>query len=268
MTPPAALLEALDANMAVHAGWIQQRLPGMVVRQDLGFVLVDSGLATDTFNLVCRTRLTEENALARATEGIEWFRMRGRPFSWWVSPADAPSTLGTTLTSLGLEAAEGEVAMTANIQSLVPEPLPDGLAVRRAETPAQLREFAAINAANWSPPDEHVTHFYEAAAPVLIGGDAPLAYHVAYLRGVAVATVEVTTAAGIAGIYNVSTLQHWRNRGFASALLRQVLASARDEGILGAALQAAPAAAGVYRRLGFQPIGSVTEYKPRPAAPT
>jgi ribosomal protein S18 acetylase RimI-like enzyme len=258
----AALAEALDANMAVHAGWIQRRLPGMDVRDDLGYLLVDAGLATDTFNLICRARLSARDAAERAAVGLAWFRERRRPFSWWVGPADTPAGLGAILMRLGLRPAEGETAMAAAIDSVRPAPLPDGLVVRRAETPAQVREFAAINAANWDPPDADVMRFYEAAAPVLLERDGPIALHIAYLRGVAVATVEVTTAAGVAGIYNVSTLAHWRNRGFATALLGQVLAGSRDRGILRAVLQAAPDAAGLYRRLGFEAIGEVIEYKP------
>ncbi len=261
-----ALLEALDENMAVHAGWIQRRVPGMTVRDDLGFVLVDSGLATDTFNLVCRTRLDPADAEARSAEGIEWFRSRGRPFSWWVSPADTPAGLGSTLARLGLEVAESETVMSADIARVLPEPLPDKLDVRRAETSAQLREFAAINAANWSPPDEDVLHFYETAAPELLGGESPLRFFVAYLQGVAVAAAEVTIAAGIAGIYNVSTLEYWRGRGYAGALLRHMLVGARLEGALHAGLQAAPGAVAVYQRLGFESVGEVTEYKP-PRAP-
>ena len=152
--------------------------------------------------------------------------------------------------------------MAADIASLLPEPLPEGLDVRRAETPAQRREFAAINAANWDPPDDFVLLFYEAATSVLLEREAPIALYVAYQRSVAVATVEVATGGGVAGIYNVSTLSHWRNRGFASALLRQVMVKARDRGIHRAALQAAPDAAGIYRRLGFESFGEVTEYKP------
>lgn len=258
----AALAEALDANMAVHAAWIQRRLPGMEVRDDLGYLLVDAGLATDTFNLICRARLSARDAAERAAVGLAWFRERRRPFSWWVGPADTPAELGAVLMGLGLHPTEGEIAMAADIASILPEPLPDGLEVRRAETPGQVREFAAINAANWDPPDEDVMRFYEAATPVLLEPETPIALHVACFRSVAVATVEVTTAAGVAGIYNVSTLAHWRNRGFATSLLRHVLAESGDGGILRAVLQAAPAAAGVYRRLGFEPIGEVTEYKP------
>lgn len=70
----AALTEALDENMAVHAAWVQRHLPGMHVRDELGYVLADSGLGTDTFNLVCRTRLSDQDAAERAAGAIAWFR--------------------------------------------------------------------------------------------------------------------------------------------------------------------------------------------------
>jgi GNAT superfamily N-acetyltransferase len=181
-----------------------------------------------------------------------------------VSSADRPAALSSLLTDHGLARAETETAMVAHLGQLEPLPL-RGFQVRRARTPEQICEFATINAANWAPPDEDVLRFYEAATPLLLSEAAPLRCYVGYAEGVAVAAAEVTIAAAVAGVYNVSTLEAWRGRGFASALLRHALLDARAEGTSRAVLQAAAGATGLYRRLGFIPAGEITEFKPSAA---
>lgn len=263
MSPPdPALLAALDTNLVTHSSWIARRLPGMEVVDEDGLVLVDSGLVCDTFNFVSRAHLTDANVRAGVDRALRWFRSRGRPFSWWVGPADTPPDLGHILEQEGLEAAESELAMAAPLAGLPRVAVPEGLEVMRALTPGQIGDFAVINAANWSPPDPNVVEFYARATGLLADPACPLRLYVGYVHGRPVATSEVTLAGGVAGVYNVATLASWRRRGIASAVLRAALADAAAGGVDTAVLQAAPDGVGVYRRLGFVPFGHIQEYKP------
>jgi hypothetical protein len=68
--------------------------------------MVDSGQRCDTFNIVCRTRLSGEAARTRIREVVERFAAVGRPFSWWLSPGYQPPELGELLRAAGLQPAE------------------------------------------------------------------------------------------------------------------------------------------------------------------
>ena len=68
----------------------------MQVLAESGLVLIDSGLPCDTFNIICRARLTADQAPQRIREAIAFFHSVGRPFSWWVGPAER-LVLGNTL---------------------------------------------------------------------------------------------------------------------------------------------------------------------------
>lgn len=259
---PTALAESADANFFVHAAWVAMRSPGMRA-EDGDLALIDSGLPCDTFNFVLRARLPPERASARAREAIGHFRSAGRPFSWWVGPADRPANLGEILEAEGLRRSESEVAMAADLGKLRDAPTnPGGLEVRRARTEGELRDFARVNAANWSPPDPHVLRYFEAAAPLLLGPDSPLSFYVGYLDGAAVAASELAAGGGVAGLYNVSSLESHRRRGFGTAMTLAPLLDARARGLGVAVLQASADGAGVYARLGFRPFGSIVEFKP------
>jgi ribosomal protein S18 acetylase RimI-like enzyme len=252
-----------DENFVIHATWAVERTPGMACRIRDDLVIADSGLPCDTFNFVCRARLDPGTARPAAAAAIAHFGRAGRPFSWWVGPADRPAELGAMLESVGLERAESELAMAMDLASLPDEapPVP-GLDVRRVRSAEELEAMARISAENWSPPDQQVITFYRRAAAALLSGDAPQRFYIGVLDGHPVATAEATVAAGTAGLYNISTRAEFRGRGIGSVMTWRPLRDARADGCDLAVLQAAPGAVGIYRRLGFTPFGRITEYKP------
>lgn len=132
----------------------------------------------------------------------------------------------------------------------------------RAQTPKALQHFAAIVAANWSPPDPWVPRFYELAAPVVLIDESPLWYFVGYCEGEAVASVEVVLGGGVAGLYSVCTLEAYRRRGFGTALTAHALLAAKAAGCRHAILQASAEGARIYARAGFEAFGEINEYKP------
>lgn len=264
----ASVAQRGDENFVVHATWAVDRTPGMASHVTPHLVIADSGLRCDTFNFICRARLDARRAPDVAAATVAYFQERGRPFSWWVGPADQPNDLGRTLEAVGLARAETELAMALPLGELpghmasVP-----GLEVRRVGGPAELDTFAELSAANWTPPDPNVIAFYRLAAGALLDPESPQWLYVGYLEGVPVATAEATVAGGAAGLYNISTRPPYRGRGIGSMMtwrpLRDALARGCDLGVL----QAAPEGVSIYRRLGFRPFGDITEFKPRSEGP-
>jgi len=256
----ADLAHAAAENLSCHFTWVQSRVPSMRASVTPELVLADCGFECDTFNAVSRTRLAAAMARARASEAIAWFE--GRPFSWWISPGDRPGDLGATLESLGLVAAEGELAMACELRGLDPAAEAAALRVRRVRTPEELESYARLLAALWNPADPGVLQFYREGAPHLLSADCPLRLYLGSWEGTPVATAELTMAGAAVGLYNISTRPDHRGRGIGSAMTRAPLLQARNEGHRLAVLQAAPAGVGIYRRIGFESFGEIVEYKP------
>lgn len=98
----------------------------------------------------------------------------------------------------------------------------------------------------------------------LLSGVDPHAYHV---LGVRVADQDVATAIafdhdGDCGIFNMGTLEPFRRRGLATALLWRHLEDAIGRGCSTASLQSTPMAEGVYTAVGFHDLGRFFEYVP------
>ncbi len=139
---------------------------------------------------------------------------------------------------------------------------PVGLEVRRVGSATELAHFAHVVAANWTPPDDNVLHFYQQASSILLAPDSPQWLYVGYLDAQPVAAAEGTVAGGVIGLYNVCTLSNYRRRGFGAALTQQPLLDAREMGYRTGVLQAAAAGVGIYQRIGFRQFGTISEYKP------
>jgi len=259
----AALEAADEANKVTHLSWIQERTEGMQVFSDDELVVVDSGFATDTFNVVCRARLQGGISSERIRSIPRRFRSKGRPFAWWVGPADRPKDLGTVLMEHGFAAAGTEPGMAADLDGLPSVDLsPPGLRIERARTEAQVREFAEALAALADPPDPTVVRFYERASPAVLGADSPLWLYVGYVGEEPVASAELTVGGGIVGLYNVCTRTAHRGKGIGTAMTMRPLLDARAAGFETAVLQASEEGFPIYSRLGFEVTGSFTEYQP------
>jgi len=85
--------------------------------------------------------------------------------------------------------------------------------------------------------------------------------YVGYSNGVAISTTAVVVSAGVAGVYSVGTLPGQRGRGYAEALMRQVLQQIHSEtGIERTVLQSTRSGHHLYTRMGYRPVTNYTVY--------
>ena len=255
-----AMAAAADANFVVHSSWAAERTTGMRTWIRPQIALIDSSLACDTFNVACGTRFSAVAAPQHIQQALTFFTGGSGLFSWWVGPADEPSNLGQLLQAAGLARAGDELAMAASLLDLPDrvEP-PKGLEIRRVADQAQLEQFALT-----IDEEPEALRYYRLAAQVLLQPEAPQWFYLACIDDRPVATLELTLAGGVAGLYNIATLEGYRGRGIASAMTWQAMQAARAAGVDAVVLQAAAAGVGVYRRLGFTAFGDIVEYKPAP----
>jgi len=264
MTPiedPTREMELMEENLHAHVAYVQRHLPSMHVLDHDELLLVDSGLPTDTFNKIARVRLSAASAEQKIRVAIQCFKDAGRPFTAWVGPCSRPLDLEARLQRCGLMESESEVGMIAAPAALTPAIRHVALVVRRVKTPEQLNDFAAVNAANWDPPDTNVIEFFRRAAPLLLADNCPMRLFVGYAEGQAVASSELFMSKDVAGIHMVSTRREFQRRAYGLAMTWTAADEGRRMGARLISLQASDQGLPVYERLGFVPLCRFVEYQ-------
>lgn len=115
-----------------------------------------------------------------------------------------------------------------------------------------------INDHSYGYPEGTWARFNDSAA-------AGLRTYLASLAGRPVATVGAIHHDGDCEIWSVATEPEARGRGLSTALMRQALWDAREEGCETASLQATKLGRHVYERVGFEDFGALQMWERRPA---
>jgi ribosomal protein S18 acetylase RimI-like enzyme len=131
---------------------------------------------------------------------------------------------------------------------------PDEVEVRVVEDASAVVDYGRVVALANDDPGERER------APLLFHDDAIIAPHIAaftaYLGDEPVACAMTLVSHRVAGVFYVATVAHARRRGLADALTRLAARTGFEMGADAAWLGASEMGAGLYRRIGFQDLGT------------
>ena len=180
-------------------------------------------------------------AIARHTGGVRWL----------LFPQDRPPDLPRRLAGRGLPAGKGDHWMFCRLPQVPARAHTSRLRVKRVRNNPDLRAWWTASALGFGMTQRAAQRWFDAYRRHGFGRNASVRNFIGQVERDTVVSATLVLAGGIAGIYDVSTLPAYRGRGYASALIRHLLAQARHEGFSYAGLQTRDAI-DLYRKQGFE----------------
>jgi GNAT superfamily N-acetyltransferase len=211
-------------------------------------------------NCVVRADLSPERVEAAIDASQELMGAKRVPGSWHVGPSMRPSDLDDRLRAHGFEGGP-EPGMAVQLDDLAAFDEPTGFRLERVVEAGRLAEYEQVLSLSFGegPPEaEWVCAIY---ARIGLTDDVPWRHYLARVDGRPVATASLFFAAGVAGLYFVSTLPELRGRGIGASISRAALLAARDLRFRFGVLGSSRMGQRVYERLGFRQVCDVNVYE-------
>jgi hypothetical protein len=211
-------------------------------------------------------RLSAAEALARAQR---FFAPLNRSYVFWMRESDGD--LDALCRSRGMELVEPDGLPELFLEGPPPppKPLPDNVVLRRTTDPDVCRDYVDVVAEGWGMggiSNELASQIF--FHPDSMADPNVIAY-VAYVDGRPASGCMALLAYGIAVGGNGATVPWARRRGLAEACYGACLQVAYHEfGIRGSVCQSSPSGAGVWARMGYQPLTHYMRYIGRPPVAT
>jgi GNAT superfamily N-acetyltransferase len=217
-------------------------------------------IAHPWFNGALSLRAPDETAAQFAGQLIAYFRSRQvDSFSWWCTAEIAISAWRPVLESLGYFYVHETPGMAVDLAGLsMTARQPESFEIHDVDTLAALQEWTRVFIEGYGLSGEFVQPYYKLVAS--LGLSLPFRYYLGFLGGKAVAASTLFLGAGVAGIYNVATIQEARGRGLGGALTVYPLLQARQMGYQAGILQSSEMGYPVYQRLGFRKVCDVEHF--------
>ena len=255
---PEAVLENFDR----HASHLAERTANMNVFRSSGLTYVDSGIASDTFNVI-HIRDSRKISSTELMKAITTFREKALPFCLWISEENLTERLSAMLSDFGLvrKQVPPEPGMILNLDRY--EPIQDELhaQIYKVKSARDIENYSVVLASLATPPDANVVAYYKRVCNTILNDTHGVSYTIFVKEGKTIAGVEIFPTDHItAGIYGLATRPSERGKGIGTALMSYALNELKQRGFRRVVLQASEDGAGIYRRLGFQDVTAYYEF--------
>jgi GNAT superfamily N-acetyltransferase len=214
---------------------------------------MNTGVSISDFNWVWNEKpLTNDNAKSIA-DIKEIYKKLNLRFWWWLYPSGQSPKTKTILQNAGLRLIEKVPCMAADLNdSSLDKQIPNNITISPVKDKNDLLIWEDLSFQGFEMPQRAREQYGAFVSSFDIGGQAPQKLFLAYFDGKPVATSLLFVHNNTAGIYYVSTLPAYRNKGLGLLITLAAMQAAKESGFRNVILQATPLGAKVYKQAGFK----------------
>jgi len=256
-----AMVAAIEANHLEYHKAFFGTWPIIEIHQDEDMICQISEIPSPALNAVMGANLTPGNADEAIKAVIARYSARNLPIKWYDVSLSSPANLAQRLKAHGFVPEGGWPGMAIDLAVLNGDlNSPPGLVIKRVWDIETLMICQDIFATGFGIPDHAKERWLDQVMSVGFSNQSLMYYYVALLDGEPVATSALVPGAGVAGIYNVATIESARRQGIGAAVTLAPMLEGRQMGYRIAVLEATELGFPVYKRMGFEQYCDIRTY--------
>ncbi|KAK9680133.1 hypothetical protein K7432_016033 [Basidiobolus ranarum] len=240
-------------------------LDNVEVTERNNVVKVDSGVPSDTFNVIIPMSKGTENSFQELLRSVQTLQMKGFPMSIWVDDRFISCHLTSMLKTMGFQEAESNITMRKNISSnILPfETLKGTLDIRQVMSAVDVLIYSDIFKSLFGDSIESkaIGEYFNKVALIFDSSQSAVQMYIGFANGRAVSTGCIVEADHSYGIYDLITKEKERGKGYGSAMFQYLLNQLDGSKHKPCILQASPDGLGIYKKAGFESIGEMIVFE-------
>jgi hypothetical protein len=254
---PSALIAAIENNLFALVPAFG-RWPQAEVHDGADIKWSITHVPYPLFNGVYRAQLAPQQVDSTIRSVIARGTAHQVPVMWWTGPQTHPVDLARYLEANGFVHTDHEPGMAVDLMELNQDcTTPPGASIQPVRDTETLSRWCQVCSRGFEMPDFVADAMFDFMCHVDLSASRP---YLGWLDGQPVATSLLVLAAGVAGVYNVTTIAEARRKGIGAIVTLTPLCDARATGYRVGILHASKMGVGVYRRLGFQEYCQIGHY--------
>jgi len=212
------------------------------------------------FNAVCRAKLAPDKVDNAIDAAVSRCKTNNVPMMWWTGPSTEPADLGEKLIDRGFQQSDSP-GMAADLDVLpeIPE-YPEDLVIKLVDNDDDLETWCRVLCEAFGMPDFVRTAMFDLYQSIGYETQKSLSHYLGFINNEAVAVSSLLLGAGVAGIYNVATVESARRKGIGAAMTIKPLLDARTNGYRVGILHSSEMGFKMYSSLGFQEYCKISQY--------
>jgi N-acetylglutamate synthase-like GNAT family acetyltransferase len=232
------------------------------------FIQIDSigalgtGVPVSDINWVFNEKPLNSDSAKDIVDIKKYYKKLSLRFWWWVYPCGQSPENNKTLQDANLELFKKVPCMAATLNdSLLDDSLADEIRVLQVKSKKDLLIWRDVSFEGFEMPDRARKPYGIFVSSFDLDEHSPQKLFIAYYDGKPVATSLLFIHKNTAGIYYVSTLPAYRNKGCGLRITQAAMQSAKKSGFKDVILQATPMGERLYKKIGFKEHCQAEIYK-------
>ena len=262
------MISEIEENFRSKISYFSKYFKNIDILETESFVRVDSGLASDTFNIIFVKGNNRQKMTLESNEIIKlstYFNDKKYPAAIWVNK-NVGDLFSDIFNENGFSLAETELGMYISIKDIhVKQNKIEGFIIKKVESKKEMKQFSQVLSSIFGESQEatFVKEHYDLVAEDKLYNKSFMKFYIGTYNGIPVSTGTLFFTENSIGIYDISTNEKYRGKGFGSGIFDYLLEEIKYEKREYCVLQASEDGAGIYKSRGFHEDFSISVYENR-----